>query len=930
MSSKSKLSSSMLIRTKFSPPRLTRSPVSRDSVLKSLSPGLSRPLTLVKAPAGFGKTTLLTIWREALLADKQIVAWLTVDQDDNDESRFVDYLTAALTDALGVLADETAEQRISSKMVSVRVQLTSIINMLDDIGREVILMLDDYDKITDPAIHDHLLFLLEHIPPNLHIIAACRASPPLNLALLHVRNQLVEIDTDALRFDIEETQAFFSNSTSVKLSPDNILAVHEATEGWVAGMQIATLAMPGRTNLNRLISAFPSHSRALSDYLSQNVLTRIPPETIEFMLRTAVVDRLNSSLCEQITGASGAEEKLEWLVSKNMFLQPLDEDGHWYRYHGLFADFLRAQLKRQLPHEIATLHLRAAEWFSEHALWAEAVRHAVDAGHAELGADWLENCVLEELRNSRVLTFCGWIQKLPEETLRQRPRLRVALIWALILTMRPREAQALVAQVDAQLQEASLPNREELRRILHAQCVSIFATQDDISSALELGKQVWSERFPNEKRPERGFDWEDEAFLNVMIHLHRKVGDLASAHRVNEFYQFCDAGLSRNLFMLSYRANLLAALNVHSGELHAGAKLLEETLELCEQRVGRRSAAASLLAASLAEIYYDWNRLAAVEDLLADRLDIIDDVCWLEPIQSAYISLVRIRMIQGARDTAHGLLSRCEALADQRGWTRLLAACNAERIRLWLAADQPLMAERALHKFDKTLTDIGNCRPEDAPVICLMQGAKARLLLYTRRFAEAGTLLEATLASKPIHQGAMPYDLAQLRILLAVACHGGGQPDAARPHLSSVLELTEKDGVLRLLADVGSMIIPTLWALKNPDGELPLGEYYQNLYHALGIQPRNGGEEQNFISGKPEETFTDNSLSSRELDILALVGQKLSNKQIARTLFITPETVKWHLKKIYHKLGVSDRLLAAERGLATEAHKRASSIAPEP
>jgi len=908
--------SSLLIRTKFSPPRLTRSPVSRVSVLQSLSAGLIRPLTLIKAPAGFGKTTLLTIWREALLVDGQIVAWLTLDQDDNDESRFVDYLTAALAEALGGLADETAEQRVAGKMVSVKAQLTSIINMLDNLGREVILMLDDYDKITDPAVHGHLAFLLDHIPANLHIVAACRANPALNISLLRVRNQLVEIDTDALRFGVEETQAFFAGSTAVRLSPDEVLAVHEATEGWVAGMQIATLAMPGLKSLNRLISSFPRHSKALSDYLSLNVLSRIPQETIEFMLRTAIVDRLNGSLCERITGTRGAEEKLEWLVSQNMFLQPLDEEGHWYRYHALFADFLRAQLKRQMPDEIAFLHLRAAEWFSEHAQWAEAVRHAVDAGHADLAADWLERCVLDELRNSRVLTFRGWVQKLPAQTLRQRPSLRIALIWALILTMRPQEARALVAEVDAQLRDEPFPNREELRRTLRAQCVSIFATQDDISSALELGKQVWSERFPDGKRPEREFDWEDEAFMNVMIHLYRKVGDLASARRVSEFYQFGDDG-SRNLFMLSYRANLVAALNVHSGQLRAGVQQLEDALELCERQGGRRSAAASLLAASLAGIYYDWNRLEAVEDLLADRFDIIDDVCWLEPIQSAYISLVRIRMIQGAREAAHGLLSKCEALADQRGWSRLLAACFAERVRLWLAEDQPKAAERVVHKLDGIVAAIGTVRPEDSPIVCMVRAESARLLIHNRRFDEAEALLESTLASEQHSPGLMPHDLAQLRILLAVACHGRGKVDAARTHLSSVLRLAENEGTLRLLADAGAMIIPILWALKNPDGEMPLGEYYQALYRALGIQPGSEDGKRNVVFSHAEGDATDNSLSSRELDILELVGQKLSNKQIARKLFITPETVKWHLKKIYRKLGVSDRLLAAQRGRPT-------------
>ncbi|HEX5805734.1 MAG TPA: LuxR C-terminal-related transcriptional regulator [Macromonas sp.] len=903
----------MLIRTKFLPPRLTRTPVAREAVLRTLSAGMVRPLTLIKAPAGFGKTTLLTAWRELLLEAGVIVAWLTLDQDDNEESRFVDYLTAAITEVLGQLNDETPEQLGAGKMVSVKVQLTSLVNMLATLGREVVLVLDDYDKITDATIHGHLAFLLGHIPANLHVVLACRAQPALNVALFRVRNQLVEIDAESLRFDLQETADFFATSSAVKLTPQEVTAMHQATEGWVAGMQIAALAMPAASNVDRLIASFPGHSKALNDYLTENVLSRMAPAVIDFMLRTSVVERLSGELCERIVGSPGAKGTLEWLVGQNLFLQPLDEQGQWYRYHALFADFLRGQLRARLPDELKALHLRAAEWYAEHALWAEAVRHAIDASDLDLAAESLEQYALAELRNSRILNFRGWIAKLPPHVLAHRPRLLVVLIWIEILTMRPHEAFTLVSKTEALLQGRNPAERQEMMRVLQAQSVSILATQDLVREALERGQAVWQERFAAGDGQRRDFDWGEEAFLNVMIHLYRKVGDLDAAQMVSEFYVPADSG-RENLYMLSYRASLVSALRIHQGKAREGARLLEDALELCEQRVGRRSAAASVLAASLAELYYDWDRLEAVEDLLGDRLDIIDDVCWLEPVQSAYLSLIRIKVLRAEFETAHGLLTKCETLADQHGWTRLLVACCIERIKVWLAQDHVKGTEHQLVKLRMLLDKLDPSRPEDDMSFCMADGARARLLLHTGRHAEAAELLKGAIEFGQQRQAMTPQALAQLRVLQVAALYGSGQVEPACRELSGVLVQAEESGAVRLLADAGGMIAPVLELLHDFEKDAAGSDYLSALFRALGVRAGAAAAQLADAAADGNRIRPENLLSSRECDVLALVGQKLSNKQIARKMFITPETVKWHLKNIYRKLGVSDRQQAVERG----------------
>lgn len=903
-------SSPMLIKTKFSPPRPTRIPVRREKALQSLSAGSTRALTLIKTPPGFGKTTLLTTWREKLLEENQIVAWLTLDLDDNDASRFIDYLAGAFAVALG--DKPSPEFGNVGRMVSSKVQLTSIINAVDQIGREITLMLDDYDKINAPAVHDLVAFLLRHIPANLHIVAACRADPPLPLASLRAHDQLVELNADSMRFGIEDTQTFFVKSIAVKFSPDETRAIHEATEGWVAGLQIAALAMPGCTGSKGPISAFPHHSGALSDYLVENVLTQIPEDILDFMLRTSVLDRLNGALCASLTGIGDATEKLEWLVGQNMFLQPLDEDGQWYRYHGLFADFLRTQLKRRKPGEIRTIHLRAAQWLSERQLWAEAVRHAIDADRIDLAAEWLERCALEELSSGRVQNFRGWVQKLPPEALRERPKLRIAMVWALILTVQPGQARALLDEVDEQLCTARPPDADELRSILRAQRVSISSMQDHISEALKLGKEVWTERFPDSHKPKRGFDWVDQAFLNAMLHVHRKTGELEAARQVADLYRL-DPDTS-NLSMMSYRACLLASLEIQEKQMCAAARRLAAALETSESHAGRRSAAAALLAASLSSIYYDWNRLDAVEDLLADRFDVIDDVCFIEPIQAAYLSLAKVRMVRGELDDAHAILDRAEYLAERRAWPRLAAACLTERIRIFLKEGRTPDAERSLIRLAAIEEENLRLEPDSVDVGTMCLSSRARLLIKKCRFGEAASLLRASLASMENAKAATLYEIAQLRTLLAIAEQASGNEQDAQACLLKVLAVTEHDGVVRLLADDGTAVSSILEALQWGGAIRPDDSYYDNVFSALGIESNPKTKKTADVGFKPFGLTDEDTLSCRELEVLELVMKKLSNKQIAKTLFITPETVKWHLRNIYKKTGVSDRSLAAQIG----------------
>lgn len=895
-----------LIRTKFKPPRLTRPPVPRERALAALRLGLDRDLVLVGAPAGFGKTTLLTTWRETLISESFSVVWLTLDHDDNDPVILLDYLCAALSPVLSGATSEVSLDDMMDGVASVTEKLAVIINAIDAFDDELVLILDEYDKMTAPDAHAVFAYLLTHLPQNLHLVMACRANPPLPVALLGAAGRVVEIGADALRFGIEQSRAFLCEAIPFELSLEDSRALHDITEGWAAGLQMASLALPERTSLDRVLGAFSRRSPTLCEYLAENVLNRLPQDTVDFMLRTAMLHRLNGSLCERLTGVTDAAERLEWLVRKNLFLQPLEEEEQWYRYHGLFAEFLLMEAQRRLGSEVKGLHLRAATWFSERELWAEAVRHALDAERVDLAVEWLERCTMGELRGSRVRNLLSWIQRLPEAALERCPNLRITKIWALILTVQTHEADRLVNTFDAQLASSPTDESARLRRILKAQRVSILSMQDNVGAALTLSQDVWADRFADGRAPADGFDWVDEAFLNSMISLNRKAGRLDIARSVCDFYQPDDKAVP-NYFMMSYRAVIVAGLELHLGRPVQAVRRLEETLAACERDAGRRSAAASLTAAALASCYYDCNRLDDVEALLANRFDIIDDVCYLDAVESAYLSLARTRLLRGNHASAHALLDRAEALALRRCWPRLTASCTAERLRLWLLAGRSLEAERALDKLEALESQLVTLRPDCHDVTGPVVLSRALWLRHRGDTAGAARMLAAELANEKVQNSLTPIMRARLRAAYAAVLHLCGQGARAEVVLKDALTLAAPGGAVRALLDEGEVILPVLDAFVRRCADPALTSFCQRLCDARAFETCVTSS-----SADVEDSIDADAFSRRELDILDLVAKRMSNKEIARILCIAPETVKWHLKNIFRKTGVSDRQLAAQ------------------
>src|SRR5438874_1464422 len=418
--------STPILATKLYIPPPRPNVVLRPRLLERLNEGLHRKLTLISAPAGFGKTTLVSEWAAFV---QRPTAWLSLDEGDNDPIRFLTYLVAAVqTIADGVLGTLSGGQVMlqSPQPPPTESILTTLLNDLTTIQDPFVLVLDDYHVIDAKAVDQTLTYLVEHLPPQMHLVIATREDPQLPLARLRARSHLTELRAADLRFTASDAAEFLTQVMGLSLSASDIAALEDHTEGWIAGLQLAALSMQGHQDVPGFIRAFAGDHRYIVDYLVEEVLQRQPEPVRSFLLQTAILDRLNGPLCDAVTGQEEGTARLEALERGNLFVVPLDDKRHWYRYHHLFADVLSAHLMAEQPDQVATLHRRASAWYEQHGSASDAIRHALAAADFARAADLVELGVLAMLRSRQEATLLGWLKVLPDEVLRCRPVLSVA------------------------------------------------------------------------------------------------------------------------------------------------------------------------------------------------------------------------------------------------------------------------------------------------------------------------------------------------------------------------------------------------------------------------------------------------------------------------------------------------------------------------
>ena len=886
-----------LLHTKLYMPSGRPHLVARPRLIARLNEGLTHPLTLLSAPPGFGKTTLLSEW---VAQDKRRVAWLVLDADDNDPVRFWSYFIATLQQIGATIGSSSWALLQLPRETALESMLRALVNEIDslpddatefipsEIGgprADFLLVLDDYHVIETPAIHQQLSFLLDHLPPHMHLAISTRADPPLHLARLRARDQLIELHESDLRFTRVETVQFLNETMSLPLTPEEIAALETRTEGWIAGLQLAALSLRGREDLSGFVRAFTGSHRFVFDYLTDEVFARQTESIQSFLLKTSILERLNASLCNALTGGTDSQAMLEELERHNLFLTALDDERRWYRYHQLFADVLRHRLTEKSPTVLVELHLRASEWFETEGLVTEAVNHAVAAHDWEHAARLMENASESMRQRGEIATLTHWIQALPESSRRAHPALCLTYARGLVNVARYADAESFVLEAEHWLEgneQVNDPSMDSLRGKALALRAQFANTRSEFNQAIELAQRAEQLLAPDD------VSWRS----GVLMVLAMAFRFTSQWRRANETFQDA-AALSESigaywntLFSLSSRGDILEA----EGKLHQAAQQFEEVLRLA--RVWRipNTPRTGYAWVGLGRVRYEWNELGAALQDVQTGLERGQLAGVMDILLPGYHALARIKKAQGDLDSALAALAEADAVAEKMGVAQVKDWISALRAQVWLArGDTEAALDWASH-FAGQMEDV---------VFPSVPIALAKVWLWQRHPDKALPLLDHALQSAQT-VGRLGNAIHILAVQ-AIVYHAQGEPARAFAALERALELAEPEGYVRVFADEGAPMARLLHRMLTRS---PASKYVRRLLEALGE------------SVKIELAITSKlnaPLSQREVEVLHLIVDGATNKEIADELVLTVNTVKRHISNIFGKLVVRNRAEAIAR-----------------
>ncbi len=899
-----------LLATKLAAPLPPPQLVFRPRLLEQLQHGLPGKLTLLSAPAGFGKTTLLSAW---LPNSQRAVAWLSLDVEDNDPTQFLRYLVAALRTIEPSFGQALFGMLHSLEVLSLSSLLTVLINDLAVLPHPCMLVLDDYHVLRAPPIHQTVSFLLEHLPPQLHLVIATREDPPLPLARLRVRRHLHELRAADLRFTADEAAAFLNGVIGLTLSTADVEALQEKTEGWIAGLQLAALSMHDRDDIAGFIAAFTGSNRFVVDYLAEEVLSSQPDVVHAFLLHTSILDRLCASLCDAVTGAHGSQAMLEQLDHANLFLVPLDHAQHWYRYHHLFADLLQHRLRLAQPTLVLELHGRASAWYAQAGLASEAIQHAVLAQDFQRAADLLEHRAEALWTRGELVSLQRWFDALPGEVTRSRPRLLLAHAWQLVLSnpanmppikailhdvellVRAREADAHLNGVQSPADSHELA---EMRSILAVIRSAVGSNQGDIPGTIALAREAL------EHLPGQAVFWRIIPLVNLGM-AYAAQGDVAAASHtlVDAISLSQEAG---NHYTALVATRTLADVRALQGYLHAAADLYRGGLRMAAEHGWHAVPFTGYLHVGLGKLLYEWNDLETATRHLMEALTTVGlrERPWA--VAEAYMLLACVKQAQGDIAGVHEMIRHAEQTIEGQKHLWGADVLPAYRARVWLAqghtARAATWAEQAELRFAPPITDIYH----EFVLITL-----ARVRMAQGKPAQALALLNHLVhAAEAAGRTTSTIELLALR---ALALHACGETSQALIMLQRSLMLAEPEGHIRTFTDAGTPLAALLERVATTDVEL--SSYAHTLVAACG-DPRH--DTRRMTDGVPSSSLRGplplvEPLNERERDVLRLIAQGLSNRDIADRQVIALSTVKWYLNTIYAKLGVHSRTQAVAR-----------------
>jgi LuxR family transcriptional regulator, maltose regulon positive regulatory protein len=896
--------SAPILATKLYIPPLRPNLVPRAGLIARLNEGLHRKLTLIAAPAGFGKTTLASAW---LAACERPAAWLSLDEGDSDPTRFLTHLVAALQTHAPAIGAGVVAALQSSQPPPAEAILTALLNDIAAAPDPFVLVLDDYHVIDARPIDQALAFLLDHLPPQLHLLITTREDPQLPLARLRVRDQVTEVRAVDLRFAPAEATAFLSQVMGLELSAEEVAALESRTEGWIAGLQLAALSMRGRDDIAEFVRAFAGDNRYVVDYLVEEVLQRQPEQVRSFLLQTAILDRLHGPLCDAVTGQQESSARLEALHRGNFFVVPLDDKRHWYRYHHLFADVLSAHLMAEQPELVVTLHRRASAWYEQHGSAADAIRHALAAQDFARAASLVELAAPALIKRRQEATLLGWLRALPDELVRQRPVLSVDYVGALLssgelesVEARLRDAERWLettadrhARPDAPAAAMVVVDQAEFR-LLPGSIAMYRAGQalalGNLPDTLTYARRVL-DLAPEDDHVRRGAA---AALLGLTFWAS---GDLAAAHRS---YAAGMAYLQRagNIADVVGGTIALADIRIVQGRLHEAMHTYEQALQLAAAHGEPLLRGTADMYVGMSELHRERDELHAATQHLLRSKEQGQHTGFSQNPYRWRVAMARIREAQGDLDGALGLLHEAEHLyvSDFYPNVRPVAALKA---RVWVA--QGRLGEACGWAREQGLSaqdGLSYLREFEHITLARLLLARSKLDPADRSLLEAIGLLERLLQAAD--QGGRTGRVIEILALQALARQMQGDTPAALVPLARALALAEPENYVRMFVDEGSAMAALLEAAAQ-HGIAP--SYVRRLLAALGKAEHR----------TPATPTLVEPLSERELDVLRLLRSDLSGPEIARELVVSLNTLRTHTNNIYTKLGVNNRRAAVRR-----------------
>jgi LuxR family maltose regulon positive regulatory protein len=937
--------SAPLLKTKLYIPPLRPNLVPRPRLIEQLNEGLprqsggfARKLTLISAPAGFGKTTLISEWVHAMgrAASPTAVAWLSLDEGDNDPARFLAYSIAALSQVEGIEATIGAGalgilQASRPQSPPTEAVLTSLINELAAIPNRIILILDDYHIIESSPVDDALAFLLEHLPPRMHLVIATRDDPHLPLARLRARGQLTELRATDLRFSPSEAAEFLNRAMGLDLSAEDTAALETRTEGWIAGLQLAAISMQGHKDATSFIKSFTGSHHFVLDYLIQEVLEQQSENVQTFLLQTAVLDRLTGSLCDAVrfgiaetpnrfegvafsegtalTGQDNGRATLEMLEHANLFIVGLDEERCWYRYHHLFVDLLRQRLHQIQPEQVSTLHHRASEWYEQNGFTGEAIEHALRGEDFERAAYLIEEHFDVMFQRGEHTKLRRWLARLPVELVFSKPYLCILHAWNLFTSGQQDAAEqslqsaekALYTSTDrapsSPIKQEQLSATDRMKLLGRVAAIRAFLAsyRGDVPGTIRYARQAL------DNLPEQDLPWRSAAAI-ALGDAYGNKGEMSAAYQAqSEALRACRATGDIYLILI---ANLKVAVTLRmQGQLQRVIDICQQQLQLANESGLSQTVVIGWLLAIWGEALAEINDLDGALHQAKKGVELTERGNEVVMIGWSYLCLIRVLFAREDMISAEQLIQKMERIAREYHvppWiTNQMAAWQA---RIWVAKDK-------LDAASQWVGERGLDADGDPTVLHEMEYiVLARILIAQGRLEETARLLQHLLEAT--ESGGRTSRVIEILMLQALAHQAGGDTTRAMAALEKALTLAEPGGFFRTFVDEGPPMARLLYETATRG---IAADYARRLLAAFPVvEPEDTAPTSTHLPG----CELVEPLSERELEVLQLVAEGLTNQEVASRLFLSLNTVKAHTRNIYGKLCVRSRTQAVARARA--------------